>query len=252
MDNVNGITKKIHFSWFVDNSLNEKEVAAINNGLNRMAEKIKSLIGIDYNIHRSIADYSKVGTTVRSYTFLNGSVKDTSDNEIRINVVNKRVYSRENYELFGHQTVNLCQYNKKGATYSEAHRRPKSAAVILNLDLIRRNSRNENDIEKLVYWFGIHEIGHVFGIAGKVGTVIKLSKGIKSTISRGYRIERGTAVDNRGEHCVDTTCNMFAGTGVYGKDAASGIKNSNKNIIHCKWCLAEWKAYPNILEKLGK
>ena len=252
MANEKGITKKIQFSWFVDDSLNKKEVAAINNGLNRMAEKIKSLNGIDYNINRSIADYSKVGTTVRSYTFLKGSVKDTSDNEIRINVVNKRVYSRGNYELFGHQTVNLCQYNKHGSAYSEPHRRPKSAAVILNLDLIRRNSRNKNDIEKLVYWFGIHEVGHVFGIAGKVGKVIKLSKGITRPISIGYRIKNKTAEDNRGEHCVDTTCNMFAGTGNYGKDADFAIKNSRAKRIHCKYCLAEWKAYPNILEKLGK
>lgn len=224
MNNVNGITKKIQFSWFVDDSLNKNEVSAISNGLTRMAGKIKSLIGIDYRISKSRADYSNVGTAVRS-TFLNGSVKDTSDNEIRINVVNKRVYSQGNYELFGHQ--NTMRFPNKN---------PERAAVILNLDLIRRNSRNENDIEKLVYWIGIHEVGHVFGIGGK----------------HEYRIKNGTAVDNRGEHCVDTTCNMFAGTGNYDKDANFAIKNSNKNIIHCKYCLAEWKAYPNIYEKLGK
>ena len=103
-----------------------------------------------------------------------------------------------------------------------------------------------------MYWFGIHEVGHVFGIAGKVGKVIKRSKVRTKTIIKGYRIKNGTAIDNRGEHCVDTTCNMFAGTGNHRRDADFAIKNSNKNIIHCKWCLAEWKAYPNILEKLGK
>jgi len=253
MANVNGITKKIQFSWILDDSLNEKDVPALVNGLTRMAEKIKSLTGIDYDIYKEEKNLSKEGTTIKSYSFLEKELfGKTTENEIRIYVVNKRVYSRGNYELFGHQTTNLCQYNKQGSTYSEAHRRPKSAAVILNLDLIRRNSRNENDIEKLVYWFGIHEVGHVFGIAGKVGKVIKRSKVRTKTIIKGYRIKNGTAIDNRGEHCVDTTCNMFAGTGNHRRDADFAIKNSNKNIIHCKWCLAEWKAYPNILEKLGK
>jgi len=236
MANVNGITKKIQFSWILDDSLNEKDVPALVNGLTRMAEKIKSLTGIDYDIYKAKSDFSKEGTTIKSYSFLEKELfGKTTENEIRIYVVNKRVYSRGNYELFGHQTTNLCQYNKQGSTYSEAHRRPKSAAVILNLDLIRRNSRNENDIEKLVYWFGIHEVGHVFGIAGK----------------HEYRIENRTAEYNRGQHCVVPKCNMFAGTGNYGRDADFAIKNSRAERIHCKWCLAEWKAYPNILEKLG-
>jgi|TARA_Y100000310_G_scaffold144331_1_gene143573 predicted Zn-dependent protease len=225
MSNVNGITKKIHFTWIVDKSLNEKEFAAVANGLTRMAEKIKSLTGIDYELRPTKSSFPKVGTTVRSYSFLNGSFNDTSDNEIRINVVNKPVYSRGNYQLFGHQITKRFSDNMN----------PQRAAVILNLDLIRNHSRNTNDIEKLVYWYGIHEVGHVFGIAGK----------------HEYRIENRTAEDNRGAHCVDTTCNMFAGTGTYDKDANFAIKNSNKNTIHCKWCLSEWKAYPNILEKLG-
>jgi len=226
MANVNGITKKIHFSWVLDDSLNEKEVAAISNGLTRMAKKIKSLTGIDYDLYKAKADFSKEGTTIESYSFLNKELRETSDNEIKIYVVNKQVYSRGKYELFGHQ--NTDRFPNKN---------PERAAVILNLDLIRRNSRNKNDIEKLVYWFGIHEVGHVFGIAGK----------------HEYRIKNKTAVYDKktGEHCVVPVCNMVSEIN-YGKAADFAIKNSRAKRIHCKYCLAEWKAYPNILEKLGK
>jgi len=226
MDDVNGITKKIHFFWIVDNSLKEKELAAVVNGLTLMAEKIKSLTGIDYDLRPTKSSFPKVGTTVESYTFLSEELKKAADKEIEIFVLNKQVYSQGGeYELFGHQITDRWDDTKN----------PEKAAVILNLDLIRGNSGNTNDIEKLVYWFGIHEVGHVFGIAGK----------------HEYRIKNGTAKDNRGEHCVDTTCNMFVGTGNYDKDAKIAIEKTNKNTIHCKYCLVEWKAYPNILEKLG-
>jgi len=226
MANVNGITKKIHFIWIVDNSLNKKEVAAVVNGLTRMAEKIKSLTGIDYDIKNIPANYSGAGTTIRSYTFLSGELKKAADNQIAIFVLNKRVYGRGTSQLFGHQ--NTDRFTNKN---------PARATVILNLDLIRRNSRNENDIEKLVYWFGIHEVGHVFGIAGK----------------HEYRIKNETAAYDKktGEHCVVPVCNMVSERN-YGKAADFAIKNSRAKRIHCKWCLAEWKAYPNILDKLGK